>query len=937
MDKIFSQRHIGPNQSDIQRMLETLHVSTLDDLISSTIPHSIRLSDRLQLSSPKTEPEYLNHIQEQLNKNNIFRTYIGQGYYGTHTPTVIQRNIFENPSWYTQYTPYQAEISQGRLEALLNFQTLVTELTALPVANASLLDEATAAAEAMTMAYKQYGNAKKTVFLVDRFCFEQTKSVLLTRAEPMGITIRIIDHFDKIDTTEVFGCIYQYPNAQGEITVPRQHIHQVKQDNGAILVSADLLSLTLLEAPGTWGADIVVGSTQRFGVPIGFGGPHAAYLACKTEHQRLIPGRIIGVSKDAKGKRALRMALQTREQHIRKDKATSNICTAQALLAIIAGMYAVYHGPSGLQAIATHIHQLTHYFAAGITKLGYHIINSTYFDTLTLDTSVDQQAEIQNIMLNHHINLRYDLIGTVGLSFDETTSKSDIDDLLSLFPKYPADEMSSSSKTPIINSRTTPFLTQPTFNSYHSETQLLRYIHSLANKDLSLTHSMIPLGSCTMKLNATSEMAPLSFTSAANIHPFVPEDQVEGYIQIIQSLEKDLAHMTGFVATCLQPNSGAQGEYAGLLTIRRYYEHHNQAHRKIALIPESAHGTNPASAVMAGFKVISISCHLSGEIDLDHLNHILDQHGPNVGVMMITYPSTFGVFESQVRDVCHRIHKYGAQVYMDGANMNAQVGLTNPAMIGADICHLNLHKTFSIPHGGGGPGMGPICAAAHLAPFLPDYPDGAIAATPYSSASILLISYGYIKMMGAIGLTHATKVAILNANYIKHRLKDHYKCLFTGEKGFVAHELIIDIRPFKKSANITAEDVAKRLMDYGFHAPTLSWPVPNTLMIEPTESEDLNEMNRFCDALINIRKEIELIASGVYPVDNNPLKNAPHTQIDCIDDQWNRPYSRKVAFSPLPFVFEHKFWPSVNRINQALGDRNLVCTCDTIDAYESVL
>jgi glycine dehydrogenase len=941
----FVNRHIGPNTAEIQTMLDVLQCASLDHLIDNTIPSPIRLPHPLKLTSPLSEHECLKHLKTTLSKNKYFKSYIGQGYYGTITPTVIQRNIFENPGWYTQYTPYQAEISQGRLEALLNFQTLVTELTAMPIANASLLDESTAAAEAMTLLFRSRPkNSTATTFLVDTHVFDQTKAVLQTRATPIGITLKEVDIQTAPLTDDVFGLLVQYPNATGELDIPTETIKNAKNSTIGIAVAADLLSLTQLMPPGEWGADVVIGTTQRFGVPLGFGGPHAAYFATTTELSRQLPGRLIGVSIDKYGKKALRMAMQTREQHIRKDKATSNICTAQALLAIIAGAYAIYHGPNGLLNIATQIHQHTQTLANALTQLGYTRHNNTFFDTLTLRTTHKEQQEIQNNMLAHQINLRYDNNGHMGISIDETTTENDIQDLIAVFKKI-SQKTAVQSTTPTEKDangipetlqRTTAYLTQPIFNTIHSETQLLRYLKSLEQKDLSLTHAMIPLGSCTMKLNATTEMMPLSWPEVAHIHPFTPLDQAQGYMRIIKELEQDLATLTGFSATSLQPNSGAQGEYAGLLTIKKYLDHHGESERTIALIPTSAHGTNPASAVMAGLTVIGIKCNKDGRIDLNDLQDKLDRYGPSVAVFMVTYPSTYGVYESGIRQICCMVHDAGAQVYMDGANMNAQIGLTTPHLIGADVCHLNLHKTFSIPHGGGGPGMGPICVAEHLKSFLPGYPDGAISATPWSSASILLISYAYIKMMGIDGLTQASKVAILNANYIKARLDNHYNCLFTGEKGTVAHELIIDSRPFKKTTKVTAEDIAKRLMDYGFHAPTLSWPVPETLMIEPTESEDLAEINRFCDALISIRQEIRDIENNVYPIDNNPLKNAPHTQYDSLEENWDHPYTRKTAFTPLPYVAENKFWPTVNRINQAHGDRNLVCTCGSVETYQLV-
>lgn len=949
----FAQRHIGTyNAEELEQMLQVIQAPSLDKLIDETVPSSIRAKAPLDIPPAMSEQEYLRHIAEVAAKNKLYRTYIGLGYYGTHTPSVIRRNIFENPGWYTQYTPYQAEISQGRLEALLNFQTVVSDLTGLPIANASLLDEGTAAAEAMAMLYdltakKSKGAAPANQFFVDQHIFPQTLAVLRSRAEPIGIEVVVGDWQTWQAGETFFGVLLQYPDATGAIHDYREKIAGWQNDGIRVAVASDLLALTLLEAPGHWGADVVVGNSQRFGVPIGFGGPHAAFFATREEFKRNIPGRIIGVSVDRHGRMALRMALQTREQHIKREKATSNICTAQALLAIMAGMYAVYHGPENLRAMALRIHQKTAALHQHLQNLGHKPEYDAYFDTLTIRFAPDQIQAIRAEAEKQEINFHYEG-DTVQLSLDETVSDKDLADIAAVFTSAlnaSAKAVTSAIDAVMIPSslvRTDDFLSHPVFHQYRTETEMMRYIKSLENKDLSLMHAMIPLGSCTMKLNAASEMFPVSLPSFSAMHPFAPADQTAGYRQIIDDLSAYLCNITGMKACSLQPNSGAQGELTGLLTIRGYHLANGQGHRHIALIPASAHGTNPASAVMAGMDVVVVKCDERGNIDIADLKAQAEKHKDNLACVMVTYPSTYGVYETTVIELAEIIHSYGGLVYMDGANMNAQVGLTSPGLIGADVCHLNLHKTFAIPHGGGGPGMGPICVNEKLAPYLPGHPmipspsDKAIDAVnsaPWGSASILLISYGYIRMLGADGLTAATRHAILGSNYIKSKLENHFDILYTGESGRTAHELIVDLRPFK-AAGISAEDVAKRLMDYGFHAPTLSFPVAGTIMIEPTESESKAELDLFCDALIQIRKEIDEVASGAMPADNNVLVNAPHTLAEVTADEWFYPYSRSAAAYPLDILRQrHKFWTSVSRIDNAYGDRNLVCTCVPIEAY----
>jgi glycine dehydrogenase len=966
----FVERHIGPSNAEKKEMLQILGVGSLDDLIDKTVPTAIRVKQSLKLPEAQSEYTALAQLKAIASKNQIFRSFIGTGYYDCITPPVILRNILENPGWYTAYTPYQAEIAQGRLEALLNFQTLIVELTGLEIANASLLDEGTAAAEAMTMSYGLSKNKQAQAFFVSHDCHPQTIKVIQTRAYPLDIEIIVGDHRLFDFDTPVFGVLLQYPASDGAIYnysgfVKRAH------DNGALVtVAADPLSLTLLTPPGEWGADIAVGSTQRFGVPLGYGGPHAAYFATKDAFKRQIPGRIVGVSKDAQGKPALRLALQTREQHIRREKATSNICTAQVLLAVIASMYAVYHGPTGLKNIALRVHQLAVLLAEGLKHLNYTIGEEPFFDTVRVGVGETSAVAIVKAARDRKINLRLLGEGAVSISLDETTTLQDLVDLWQIFAAkdqlpFTADALLTTAyfDFPSVLARATAFLTDGVFNRYHSESQLLRYLHILEAKDLALNTSMIPLGSCTMKLNATAEMIPVTWLEFGKIHPFAPLEQTEGYQILFEQLEAWLGEITGFDGVSLQPNAGSQGEYAGLQVIRKYHESRSQSHRNICLIPESAHGTNPASAVMCGMKVISVKCDKVGNIDLDDLQSKAEKYQEQLSALMVTYPSTHGVFEEGIIDICAIIHRYGGQVYMDGANMNAQVGLCRPADFGADVCHLNLHKTFCIPHGGGGPGMGPIGVKAHLVPFLPETSIelysylasnnssnsngtssngndsaqksiGAISAAPWGSASILVISWMYIVMMGSQGLTEATQIAILNANYMAHRLADYYPILYKGGTGFVAHECIIDLHPLKKQAGIEVEDVAKRLMDYGFHAPTVSWPVVGTMMIEPTESEDKAELDRFCEAMIAIYQESTAIANGDIDPLNNPLKNAPHTAASLLSGEWDRPYTREQAAYPAPWTKEHKFWPVVGRIDNAYGDRNLVCSCEGMDAYQ---
>lgn len=943
----FSRRHIGPDNKQISQMLKATGASTLDELIKETIPDRIMLDKELDLGKIYSEQELLQHLRELAEENNLLKTYIGYGYYGTYTPTVILRNIMENPGWYTQYTPYQAEISQGRLEALLNFQTMIIDLTGLPIANASLLDEATAAAEAMHVLYSSRNNNKKNSnkFFVSDECFTQTIEVLKTRAEPLGIEIIIGDFRNSTLTDDFFGILVQYPTGDGAVYDYSRFFHEAHSQNIGCIVAADIMSLALLVPPGEFGADIAVGSTQRFGIPKGYGGPHAAYFACRDEYRRLVPGRIIGVSLDRAGNIAYRMALQTREQHIKREKATSNICTAQVLLAIMAGMYAVYHGPEGIKQIAEKINSLTSLLEKGLVEGGYLQLNKVYFDTLKIDAgSTENMIKIKKKSEDAGINLRYFGDRYIGISIDETTTESDVNKLLEIFGcSMPQEKLSSC--LPENFKRKSPFLEHPVFNSYRSETEMLRYIKSLENKDLSLNTSMIPLGSCTMKLNATTEMIPVTWHEFGNLHPFIPAEQAKGYRKIFSRLEQALSLITGFPAVSLQPNSGAQGEYTGLLVIRAYHRSRGDHKRNVVLIPASAHGTNPASAVMAGMKVIVVRTTEYGDIDIEDLRQKCEQHKENLSALMVTYPSTHGVFEEGIKEICDIIHHFGGQVYMDGANLNAMVGLTNPAVIGADVCHINLHKTFCIPHGGGGPGMGPIAVASHLAPFLPCHPFAKtggekcispVSASAWGSASILLISYAYIKMMGGEGLTHATKVAILNANYIASRLKNHYKVLYKGRQGRVAHEMIFDMREFKKSAGIDVEDIAKRLMDYGFHAPTVSFPVPGTMMVEPTESESKKELDRFIDAMISIREEIREIEEGIADRNDNVLKNAPHTIFEIASDNWKHPYSREKAAFPKDWVKVNKFWPSVSRVDNAYGDRNFVCSCIPIEEYTDI-
>ena len=946
----FAGRHIGPNQQDTEQMLATIGVASIEALISKTIPDSIRIKNDLPVPDAMSEHAYLTELKTVAAKNIVCKSYIGQGYYDVITPSVILRNVFENPGWYTQYTPYQAEIAQGRLESLLNFQTMVSDLTALPIANASLLDEATAAAEAMAMLFnhknKNTDHITAPKFFVDAAIFSQTKAVLLTRSTPIGIQIVEGDFATVVLDETYFGAIVQYPNSNGQVQDYKAFIQQAHAVNAMVIMATDLLALTLLTPPGELGADVAIGSSQRFGVPMGFGGPHAAFFATKDEFKRTIPGRIIGISIDAQGNRCLRMALQTREQHIRREKATSNICTAQALLSNMAAMYAIYHGPNGLKNIAKRVSLLALTLSDELQSLGFENSNTAYFDTIKI--KVTDAEIIKKEATQQHLNFHYFINQHIGISIDETTTQNDIVDILHVFARSRNIDTSSAgfdadatlTNIPSALTRTSSFLLHPLFNTHHSESQMMRYIKFLENKDLSLNTSMISLGSCTMKLNAATELIPVSWPEFSKIHPFAPAHQTKGYQHIITELQNYLSSITGFAATSLQPNSGAQGEYAGLLAIRRYHAAMGQANRNIVLIPISAHGTNPASAVMAGMKVVVTKCDEAGNIDVADLIAKAKEHATNLAGLMITYPSTHGVFEESIKEICSTVHQYGGQVYMDGANMNAQVGLTSPGMIGADVCHLNLHKTFAIPHGGGGPGVGPICVAQQLVPFLPGHnvwatgqADGPVSAAPYGSASILLISYAYIKMLGAVGIRRATEYAILNANYMKVRLQQCYPILYTGKNGTAAHEFIVDVRPFKTSAGVEAEDIAKRLMDYGFHAPTLSFPVAGTLMIEPTESEDKAELDRFCDAMIAIYHEIKDIENGIADKKDNVLKNAPHTQQIICSNEWAKPYTREQAAFPLPYINANKFWPSVSRVNNTHGDRNLICTCEPIESY----
>ncbi|MBI3416824.1 MAG: aminomethyl-transferring glycine dehydrogenase [Verrucomicrobia bacterium] len=943
----FARRHIGPGSEDERRMLAVCGFDSLDELIAATVPASIRLARPLQLPTAKSEHEVLAELRGIAEQNRVFHSFIGMGYSDCITPPVIQRNILENPGWYTQYTPYQAEISQGRLEALLNFQTMICDLTGLAIANASLLDEATAAAEAMTMCHAIKHAEGRNVIFVSSASHPQNIDVVKTRALPLGIEVVVGDHHKFQFNDKTFAALVQYPATDGAIHDYGKFTEQAHASGALVIVAADLLSLALLRPPGEFGADVAVGSAQRFGVPLGYGGPHAAFFATRDAFKRQMPGRLVGVSKDSRGQPALRLSLQTREQHIRREKATSNICTAQALLANMASMYAVYHGPEGLRKIARHIHRLTAILATGLERIGYSISCAPFFDTLRVDLGKRPSEVLLSIAEDHGVNFRLLDAATVGIALDETTSAADVEELWQIFNsdipvQFSAEELAASvsAKFSAPHARASQFLTHPVFNRYHSETEMLRYLRRLESRDLSLTTSMIPLGSCTMKLNATVEMFPVSWPEFAKLHPFAPLAQAQGYQILFKQLEAWLAEITGFAGVSLQPNSGSQGEYAGLMAIHKYHERRGQNHRDVCLIPQSAHGTNPASAVMAGMKVVAVACDKEGNIDVADLRAKADAHASDLAALMVTYPSTHGVFEESIKEICAIVHEHGGQVYMDGANMNAQVGLCRPADMGADVCHLNLHKTFCIPHGGGGPGMGPIGVAKHLVPFLPGHPVvkiegahgiGAVAAAPWGSASILPISWVYIAAMGGEGLTEATKFAILNANYIARRLEKFFPVLYKGHGDLVAHECILDLRQFK---SVTAEDVAKRLMDYGFHAPTLSFPVAGTLMIEPTESESRAELDRFCDAMIAIHGEIQAIESGAADKQNNLLKNAPHTADVLIAEAWDRPYSREQAAFPAAWLREHKFWPAVGRIDNVFGDRNLVCSCVGMESYQ---
>ena len=941
----FENRHIGPSLQEQDDMLKTIGVRSMEELISQTVPANIRLKKALDLPAAQSEPEFLNAFRKIAGMNRIFRTYIGTGYYATHTPGVIQRNILENPGWYTAYTPYQAEIAQGRLEALINFQTMVIDLTGMEIANASLLDEATAAAEAMHLLFasRKASRSSANRFLVDENCFPQVIDVLRTRSAPIGVELVVADVYKSdLDDPTLFAVYIQNPGDNGEVSDHSAFVAAAREKDLAVVMGTDLMACVLMKSPGEMGADVVVGSSQRFGIPMGYGGPHAAFFATREEYKRLMPGRIIGASVDASGNPAYRMALQTREQHIRREKATSNICTAQVLLSVMAGMYATYHGPEGLKKIAARIHALTTGLEKLLTKSGWTQGNKQYFDTLHLSggdaVKVRQRAESAGM------NFRYFPDGRIGISLDETTRIQDVLDIAAVFGIADPSFAEAEDRWPVTLRRTSAFMTHPIFNTLQAEHEMLRYIRRLENKDLSMVHSMISLGSCTMKLNATSEMIPVTWPEFGNIHPFAPADQASGYARLAEDLSAWLREITGFTGVSLQPNSGAQGEYAGLMVIRAYHQHRGDHHRNIALIPASAHGTNPASAVMAGMQVVVVRSDEQGKVDVADLREKALQYQDVLSCLMVTYPSTHGVFEEAITEICDIIHQYGGLVYMDGANMNAQVGLTSPANIGADVCHLNLHKTFCIPHGGGGPGMGPICVNDKLKPFLPGHTlvktggeeaITAVSAAPFGSASILVISYAYIAMMGGDGLTNATSVAILNANYIKTRLEGQYRILYTGTQGRCAHEMILDCRDFKKSG-IEVEDLAKRLMDYGFHAPTVSFPVAGTLMIEPTESETRQELDRFCDALIAIREEIRAVEEGRADRQQNVLKHAPHTAAVITADEWTRPYTRQQAAYPLPFVRETKFWPTVSRIDNAFGDRNLVCSCLPMEVYQSV-
>ena len=952
----FLHRHIGTDADQIEEMLSAIDASSLEELMDETVPQNIRLTEEVGLDEPMSEYRFLEEFKKLASENEIYDSYIGMGYHDTLTPNVILRNVLENPGWYTAYTPYQAEIAQGRLEALINFQTMVSDLTGRELANASLLDEGTAAAEAMSMFYAMRRGAKRKgaeSFFVSELCHPQTIEVVKGRAEPLDIEVIVGDH-KELDVTDenLFGILLQYPGTDGSVEDYSSLIEAAREQGNQVVVAADLLSLTLLTPPGEMGADAVVGTTQRFGVPMGYGGPHAGYFATREKYKRKIPGRIIGVTKDADGNPVYRMALQTREQHIRRERATSNICTAQVLLAVISGFYGVYHGPKGLRRIAERIHGLAKVMDKGLAELGFTVKNDLYFDTLHISLKDEgQQQRLRKVAEKQNINLRYFDDASVGIAFDEVKDLDHVEQLLSIFASINGSENNIDVTTiadnvsvdyPEALTRTSSYLEHPVFNLYHTEHEMLRYLKELENKDLSLVHSMISLGSCTMKLNATAEMIPLTWPEFGSIHPFVPDEQAQGYHQLFEKFENQLKAITGFEGASLQPNSGAQGEFSGLMTIRAHHCHHGEEHRNVAIIPDSAHGTNPASAVMAGMEVVVTKCDEHGNIDLEDLREKAEAHKDSLAALMVTYPSTHGVFEEDIKEICQVIHDHGGLVYMDGANMNAQVGLTSPAEVGADVCHLNLHKTFCIPHGGGGPGMGPLVCTKELAPFLPGHPVvktggehaiDAISAAPWGSASILTISYAYIKMMGARGLTRATEIAILNANYLKERLSNHYPILFTGKNGRAAHEFIVDLRPFKQSAGIESVDVAKRLMDYGFHAPTMSFPVPGTLMIEPTESESKQELDRFCEAMIAIREEIQAVEDGDMDEEDNPLKNSPHTMRDVMEGEWDHAYSREQAVFPLDYLRFNKFWPAVSRVDDAYGDRNLMCSCVPMDAY----
>ncbi|EGQ8058066.1 aminomethyl-transferring glycine dehydrogenase [Vibrio parahaemolyticus] len=940
----FVGRHNGPKLSDQQKMLEAINAVSLDALISETVPANIRLEQPMTLAEAKSEADMLATMKQFAKQNQVKRTFIGQGYYNTLTPNVILRNVLENPGWYTAYTPYQPEISQGRLESLLNFQQMVIDLTGMEIANASLLDEATAAAEAMTLC-KRAGKSKSNVFFVADDVHPQTIEVVKTRAKFIGFEV-LVGSLESLPEQDVFGALVQYPSTTGEVRDLTDIIAKAQANKTLVTVATDLLASTLLKPAGEMGADVAIGSAQRFGVPMGYGGPHAAFMATRDKHKRTMPGRVIGVSIDAKGNQALRMAMQTREQHIRREKATSNICTAQALLANMASFYAVYHGAEGLRTIARRTHHMTAILAAGLTKAGFELAHNSFFDTITINTG-EKTRDLYTKALAADINLRA-LPGKLGISLDETTTVADVEALFAVFGvKEDVTALSTEiagnefAAIPEALRRTSEYLTHPVFNTYHSETQMMRYLKQLENKDFSLTHGMIPLGSCTMKLNAAAEMIPITWPEFGSIHPFAPAEQAAGYAALAKDLKEKLCEITGYDAFSLQPNSGASGEYAGLIAIQRYHESRGEGHRNVCLIPSSAHGTNPATASMVSMRVVVVKCDDEGNIDIDDLAAKIEKHKDNLSSIMITYPSTHGVYEEKVKEVCEMVHAAGGQVYLDGANMNAQVGLTSPGFIGSDVSHLNLHKTFCIPHGGGGPGMGPIGVKSHLAPFLPGHiengvegEDFAVSAADFGSASILPISWAYIAMMGEAGLSNATKVAILNANYVMERLRPHYPVLYRGKNGRVAHECIIDIRPLKEETGISEEDIAKRLMDYGFHAPTMSFPVAGTLMVEPTESEDLAELNRFCDAMISIREEMTKVKNGEWPLENNPLVNAPHTQVDLSAEEWDRPYSRELGCFPSKATKSWKYWPTVNRVDNVYGDRNLICSCPSIDNYE---